>query len=64
MSVFGSMYFYNGLTNFDSSDNMRNVQISDDTRLQIATNTYFYTQISGKRENLKITTYPLIGCDI
>lgn len=58
MSVFGSMYFYNGLTNFDSSDNMRGVQISDDTRLQIATNTYFYTQISG--ENLKITTYPLL----
>ena len=58
MSVFGSMYFYNGLTDFDTSNNMRTVQISDDTRLQIATNTYFYSQISG--ENLKPTKYPLL----
>lgn len=60
INVFGSMLFFNGLSNFDNSSAMRTVNITDDTYLQSLSQTYFYTQNGQEGKYIIVTTYPLL----
>lgn len=60
IDVFGSMLFYKGIAKFDNTGGMRGVKISDDTLLQMTTQTYFYTQDGQMDKRVSITTYPLL----
>lgn len=57
VSVFGSYYFHSGKSNFDTqaSLRLRPVRITDDTQLQISTNTYYYSQAYNY---IIVNTYP------
>ena len=58
VSIFGSYFFHNGLSYFNTEEalRLRPVSISDDTDFQQANNTYFYTQNGGVTDS--VTTYP------
>ena len=58
VDTFGRFYFHNGLANFstEAALHMRPVRISDDTPLQGATDTYFYSQMISYLK--AVTTYP------
>lgn len=58
IDLFGSMFLYTGLGQFDKSEalNLRNVSISDDTPYQNSIQTYFYSQGNGLYFN--VNTYP------
>lgn len=57
LNIFGSLLFYRGLANFDTTSGLRNVVVSDDTHLQQTRNIYFYTQdVEGY--SMPVTTYP------
>lgn len=57
VDLFGSFWLYNGLGTFDTSNSLRPVSITDDTSLQLMTQTFFYTQ--GITDNfVKVPTYP------
>jgi hypothetical protein len=60
VSVFGSYFFHNGLSNFNTEAalRLRPVNISDDTDFQQANNTYFYTQ--DVDEIIGVSTYPAL----
>ena len=60
VNIFGGLAFYKGLSEFDDSLDLRNVKITDDTDLQISTQTYFYTQVGQKDRYIDVTTYPLL----
>ena len=57
VNVFGSMLFYSGLSNFDTSSDLRGVKISDDTNLQLSTQKYHYSQESN---TISVSKYPLL----
>ena len=59
VSVFGCMYIYNGLTQFDKSNTMRSVKLSDDTRLQEISREFFYSQNVNTTSNIE--TYPYLN---
>ena len=59
VNLFGAMYIYNGLVDFDSSDPMRPVKISDDTRLQEISREFFYSQ--GVNSTTTISSYPYLN---
>lgn len=60
VDIFGAYYFHNGLSSFNTEEalRMRPVNISDDTGLQQANNTYFYTQDTS--ELYSIESYPYL----
>ena len=60
VSVFGSYFFRNGLSNFNTEEELRlrTVKISDDTDFQQLNNTYFYTQNTS--ESVNVSTYPAL----
>lgn len=60
VNIFGSLAFYKGISEFDDSLDLRNVKITDDTDLQISTQTYFYTQVGQKDRYIDVTTSPLL----
>lgn len=60
VNIFGGLAFYKGLSEFDDSLDLRNIKITDDTDLQISTQTYFYTQVGQKDRYTDVTTYPLL----
>lgn len=60
VNIFGGLAFYKGISEFDDSLDLRNVKITDDTDLQISTQTYFYTQVGQKDRYIDVTTYPLL----
>ena len=55
--VFGRYYYFNGLTEFstEAALYMKSVKITDDTTLQMGTNTFFYSQ---GYNYANVTTYP------
>lgn len=60
VSVFGSYFFRNGLSNLNTEAALRlcPVNISDDTDFQQLNNTYFYTQNTS--ESINVSTYPAL----
>lgn len=60
VSVFGSYFFHNGLSNFNTEEalRLRQVYISDDTDFQQLNNTYFYTH--NISESVNVSTYPAL----
>lgn len=60
VSVFGSMLFYKGISNFDTTSNLRSVMVSDDTTLQTFHQTYFYTQDGQEGTKIKVPSYPVL----
>lgn len=58
VSLFGAYFFHNGLSNFNTEEELRlhPVKLSDDTYFQQSNNTYFYTQINN--EMIDVSTYP------
>lgn len=64
ISNFGSLLFYKGLTQFDTTSNLRNVKLTDDTLLQINNDTYFYTQAGQDDRYIDISTYPLLDISL
>lgn len=59
VNLFGCMFLYNGLTKFDSSEPMRPVKISDDTRLQEVSREFFYSQ--NVNTTPTVATYPYLN---
>lgn len=57
VNVFGSMLFYSGLSNFDTTSNLRPVKVSDDTNLQLSTQKYHYSQDTN---TISVSKYPLL----
>lgn len=57
VNVFGSMLFYSGLSNFDTTSNLRGVKVSDDTNLQLSTQKYHYSQGTN---TISVSKYPLL----
>lgn len=47
VNTFGQFFFVQNAT-WDTSGDLRNVRITDDTHLQVVTQTYFYSQDAGK----------------
>lgn len=61
VDLFGSLFLYNGLSNWDTTSGLRNVIITDDTSFQIINNLYFYTQnAEGDKSQISVSTYPLL----
>lgn len=60
VNVFGSMLFYKGLANFDTTSGLRSVSITDDTDFQVFNNTYFYTQNGQEGKYIKTQKYPVL----
>ncbi len=60
VNVFGSMLFYKGLTDFDSTSAMRPVNITDDSDFQMFNQTYFYTQNGQDGRNIRTYKYPVL----
>lgn len=60
ISIFGSAAFYKGISKFDTTSNLRSVKITDDTDLQIFTQTYFYTQDGQDGTKINVLTYPIL----
>lgn len=60
VNVFGSMLFYKGLANFDTTSGMRSVSITDDTNFQMFNQTYFYTQNGQDDRYIKTQKYPIL----
>lgn len=60
VDCFGQYYFHNGNKSFntESTLDMRDVSISDDTEFQVANNTFFYTQDGG--EMVQVYNYPYL----
>lgn len=60
VNLFGTFFFHNGLRSFDTEAKlaMPTVKISDDTSLQQATSTYFYTALEGTKT--QCNTYPAL----
>ena len=61
MDIFGSLFIYNGLADWDTNSGLESVKITDDTSLQIINNLYFYTQdAEGDKNRIAVPTYPLL----
>lgn len=58
VDCFGRYYFFNGLKSFDTTLQLRNVVISDDTAFQQDNDTYFYSQ---SYNNIGVATYPYLS---
>lgn len=57
VNIFGSMLFFNGLSNWDTASKLRSVKISDDTALQLSLQKYFYSQGVA---TISVPTYPML----
>lgn len=60
VNVFGSMLFYKGLGDFDTTSAMRSVSVTDDTNFQMFNQTYFYTQNGQTDRYIKTLKYPVL----
>lgn len=60
VDVFGSMLFYKGLGEFDTTSAMRPVFITDDTTLQSSNQVFFYTQKGEEGKYIRSEYYPVL----
>lgn len=60
VDVFGSMLFYKGLGEFDTTSAMRPVFITDDTTLQSSNQVFFYTQKGQDGKYIRSEYYPVL----
>jgi hypothetical protein len=60
VDVFGSMLFYKGLGEFDTTSAMRPVYITDDTTLQSLNQVFFYTQKGQDGKYIRSEYYPVL----
>lgn len=60
IDVFGSMLFYKGLGQFDTTSSMRPVFITDDTKLQSLNQVFFYTQKGQEGKYIRSEYYPVL----
>lgn len=58
VDLFGAMFIYNGLTDFDTSSDLRSVSISDDTTIQETTREFTYSQNTN---SVRVLQYPLLN---
>lgn len=63
MSLFGTMFFYEGLKEFQNEESfLRVVQITDDSERQIKLNNYVYNQTES--QYIPVPTYPYLGFNL
>lgn len=60
VDVFGSMLFYKGLGEFDTTSAMRPVFVTDDTTLQSLNQVFFYTQKGEEDKYIRSEYYPVL----